>query len=188
MTTRPTIYDPRLGQTRTFEIYAGNIVSSLHYRFWIMEAPNGSFARHESLLTEVFGAVEGCAFATYVPWGPDRNRQRDVFVASFMNVAEISGGALLLGEYRDQSSQIVSHVFHIRESLGGDASGTWSLGVATSFDDLHSSILAAGSSADSPIFGMAASMQIIGCGLCLDDGLDMLFLRLTTRTDRLLVA
>jgi hypothetical protein len=66
-------------------------------------------------------------------------------------------------------------VLTLRERLGGRQGGLWSFGVAESFELIQRAFSDTG--LDSPILSVAVALPAIQIALCLDDDLDMVFVR-----------
>lgn len=169
-------YNPERGQDRSFDLGSGVSVSSREFGVWVAEGPSTDWSPHVDLVGEFVSAAGGHGFFTYVPWLKRTNPKLRSLKEAFPDVIELEW--LWLGSAREAIG-IVERVFQARAALGGDASGLWALGTADSTSELAEKLETAGNVADSPVFGIAAVMPLVRFALCLDDGVDMLFSRMT---------
>jgi hypothetical protein len=169
------VYDPRLGQSREFRLGDG-IVGTLPFGLWVLEHA-GSYQWNgvAHILDSLVAQYVGDGFVLWNPWSP-LARNTTTFEKAFPQARDLSHvlcarGLAKLG--------LISSTLETMTAMGGRNSGLWALGVATSSSDLVASVEHARSAAESPILATASAMPVIQVALCLDDGVDMLFVRET---------
>lgn len=175
------IYDPRDGGERLFELGNGVGISTRTAGFWAAEGFNIDWSTRLTSLDKLLTQAGPGGFFVYTPWAPGRDKKCRLMRQAFPRVIEADDDSPLIG-YSEQSAGWAQQMFRIRETLGGDASGLWAIGAADSVIDLPGKLHQARSLPDSPVFAVVAVLGAIGSALCLDDGVDLLFSRLTPST------
>jgi hypothetical protein len=173
------VFDPRVGGDRKFVIgRPKRHVSTLATGHWALEGPSIVWTAHSDLLTKGITLAGGKAFVTFLPWSPNIPSKVDCFRAAFSEVRD-TGGPLI--GHEPLGENLIPKVWAAQAAIGA-ATGLWSFGSTDSVDGLAANVRALGSEANSPIFLAAGALPSIGFALCLDDGLDMMFVRLTSTT------
>jgi hypothetical protein len=177
MTKRLQVYDPRRGDDRLFRFRSKESVSSLSNGFWICETSSLDWRPQAALLDQTFAAMRGQGYLTYLPWAPDDSGRAARFQSEFVRVNRVPPGALLVAQV-DSGDGLVTRMLQEHAAFGGRGGGLWSTGVAGSIAELEAGLQRIGEEADSPILASAANLSAVQCALCLDDGIDMILLRL----------
>lgn len=165
------IYDPRIGGDRVFAVRLGETVSSLAHNTWVLETETRDWSCCIDLLDKAFVSVPGYAYATCLVWSVNA---RNLMNSLVTHGREILPGLWLLSL---EDAAPVTAMMNIRAACGAAQSGLWSVGVADSVDSVEAGIRAGHGEVDSPILLTARLLGVVSCALCLDDGLDMVFVR-----------
>lgn len=171
------ISDPRQGDDRRF-LLRGEEVSAAEEGLWIAEGPSVDWTNHAHFLNRAAAATRQPFYVTFLPWLPGIVAKTEFFRERLSPVVEISDGLLIAAP----ATASVSDALQVRSKLGGQHSGLWSFGATDDFESLVELWRGAGEEADSPILGSVAARRVLSLALCLDDGVDMLLLRLSERT------
>lgn len=181
------IYDPREGQSRHFTLASGTHVSAGSMGFWVAETQGFDWQIYAGTVTDLAASAGGMSYVTYLPWWPSISRRAKDFARGLEQVGRIVplDENLVVAHSADRRP-LVLDCLRLRAKLGGSGSGLWSVGQASDFDALLNDLRDPRMDADSPILSTAGSLQSINLALCMDDGVDALFVKLNSVSPNLL--
>lgn len=171
-----TSFDPKNGVGRTFVVGRNRVqVSTLDFAVWYLEGPSTNWNEHADLVSRLLTNADGEGFVFHLPWYPKVSLQAEGSRRAFPTVVS-SDEHLLLA--RGISKPELFDRFSVLNETFGTSNGLWRLGSAISLEAMTAVVGdTSDAEAESPIFLVAKVLGDIGCALCIDDGMDALFVR-----------
>lgn len=182
---RWSVYRPDEADDRRFHLTDGRVVSAAAAHVVVLEGPNTSWEPHAQRLAALFsasGASGFCAITSW--WGYTPHAAvtfREVFAEATTCIVDATQ-AVALGM---AAPDLVNKVLRLQSALEVNASGLWVFGaftVAPSAEAVADVLRLE----TSPVYTVASLLPSMGCAVCIDDGMDVIFCKLSNRTARLL--